>query len=49
MEASIIFVPKPNGKLGLCINYRGLNVVTIKDLFPLPLMDKLKDRVVGCE
>jgi hypothetical protein len=49
MGASIIFVPKLNGKLRLCVDYRGLNAVTIKDPYPLPLMDELRDRVVGCE
>jgi hypothetical protein len=49
MGAPIIFVPKPNGKLRLCVDYRGLNTVTIKDPYPLPLMNELKDRVVGCK
>jgi hypothetical protein len=49
MGAPIIFVPKPNGKLRPCVDYRELNVVTIKNPYPLPLMDKLRDRVVGCE
>jgi hypothetical protein len=49
MGAPIIFVPKRNGKLRLCVDYRGLNAVTIKDPYPLPLMDELRDRVVGCE
>jgi hypothetical protein len=43
MGAPIIFVLKPNGKLQLCVDYRGFNVVTIKDLYPLPLMDELRD------
>jgi putative transposase len=41
--ALIIFVPKPNGKLQLCVDYRRLDMVTIKDPYPLPLMDKLRD------
>jgi hypothetical protein len=43
MGAPIIFIPKPNGKLRLCVDYRGLNAVTIKDPYPLPLMDELRD------
>jgi hypothetical protein len=31
------------------VDYRGLNVVTIKDPYLLPLMDELRDRVVGCK
>jgi hypothetical protein len=31
------------------VDYRGLNAVTIKNLYPLPLMYELSDRVVGCE
>jgi hypothetical protein len=43
IETLIIFDLKPNGKLQLCVDYRKLNVVTIKDLYQLPLMDKLRD------
>jgi hypothetical protein len=43
MGAFRIFVPKPNGKLQLYVNYRKLNTVTIKDPYPLPLMDELRD------
>jgi hypothetical protein len=49
MGVSIIFVPKLNEKLRLCVDYRILNAVTIKDPYPLTLMDELRDRVVGCE
>jgi hypothetical protein len=31
MGAPIIFMPKPNGKLRLCVDYWDLNAVTIKD------------------
>jgi hypothetical protein len=39
----ILFVPKKNGELRLCINYRQLNDITIKDRTPLPLIIKLRD------
>ena len=47
--APILFVPKPNGKLRLCIDYRALNNVTIKNRYPLPLMNELRDRVAGAK
>jgi hypothetical protein len=44
----ILFVPKPNGRgLRLCVDYQGLNAVTIPNRYPLPLMQELQDRVQG--
>jgi hypothetical protein len=43
MGTPIIFVPKPNGKLQPCIDYRGWNAVIIKEPYPLPLMDELRN------
>ena len=46
----ILFVPKPNGQgLRLCVDYRGLNAVTIPNRYPLPLMQELQDRVRGTQ
>ena len=42
--APILFVPKPDGMLRLCIDYRGLNKITIKNRYPLLLMNELRDR-----
>src|SRR5215204_2571487 len=39
--APILFVPKPDGTLWLCIDYRGLNKITIKNHYLLPLMSEL--------
>ena len=36
--ASILFVKKANGSLRLCVDYRGLNEITIKDRYALPLI-----------
>ena len=45
--ALILFVPKKSGKLHLCINYHGLNAVTIKNRYPLPLISELLDCLNG--
>src|SRR4051794_16462784 len=48
MGAPILLVPKPYSRgLQLCINYQGLNKITKKNHYPLPLMDKLRDQVQG--
>ena len=39
--ARILFVPKKNGKLRLSVDYRGLDNVTVKNKYSLPLMDPL--------
>jgi len=39
--APILFVPKPDGSLRLCGDYRNLNKLTILNTYPLPLMDAL--------
>jgi hypothetical protein len=40
----ILFVPKPGGRgLRLCVDYRGINKVTIPNRYPLPLMQELQD------
>jgi len=47
--APILFVPKPDGRLRLCVDYRQLNKLTILNKFPLPLMTKLRERVAGAK
>jgi len=47
--APILFVPKPDGKVQLCVDYRNLNKLTILNKYPLPLMGELKDGVVGAK
>ena len=44
--APILFVPKKEGRgLHLCVNYRGLNKVTMLNRYLLPLMNDLHNRV----
>jgi hypothetical protein len=48
--APMIFVPKAHGQgLRLCVDYRGLNKVTIANRYPLPIMSELQDRVRGAK
>jgi len=47
--APIIFVPKPDGSLWLCVDYRNLKKLTNVNKYPLPLMDELRDRVAAAK
>ena len=47
--APILFVPKKDGGLRLCVDYRGLNAVTVKNRHPLPLITKTLDRLCGAK
>jgi hypothetical protein len=41
--APILFVKKKDGSLRLCVDYRGLNKITKKNRYPLPLISGLLD------
>ena len=43
--APILFVKKKDGSLRLCVDYRGLNRITRKNRYPLPLIGDLLDRL----
>lgn len=44
-EAPILFVKKPSGGLRLCVDYQGLNNITIKNRYPLSLIGESLDRL----
>jgi hypothetical protein len=44
-----LFVKKKDESLRLCIDYRPLNAVTIKNKYPLPRVDVLFDQLVGAK
>ena len=45
--APVLFVRKKDGSLRLCIDYRELNSVTVKNKYPLPRIDDLFDQLAG--
>ena len=45
--APILFVRKKDGTMRLCIDYRELNRVTVRNKYPLPHIDDLFDQLQG--
>jgi hypothetical protein len=45
--APVIFVPKKDGTQRLCVDYRALNEVTVKNKYPLPRIDDLFNQLGG--
>jgi hypothetical protein len=46
---SALFVEKKDKELRLCVDYRPLNAVTIKNMYPLPRIDILFDQLAGAQ
>ena len=47
--APILFIKKLDNTLCLCVNYRALNEITVKNCYPLPYIDKMLDQLVGAK
>ena len=47
--APILFARKKDGSLRLCVDYRRLNDLTVKNVYPLPLIHEMLDRICGSQ
>ena len=45
----MVLVRKKNGEIRICIDFRNLNKVSLKDNYPLPKMNHILQKVVGSQ
>lgn len=47
--APVLLVKKKDGTMRMCIDYRALNNITVKNAYPLPRIDDLLDKIQGAK
>ena len=47
--APVLFVKKKDGTMRMCVDYRALNDITIKNSYPLPRIDEMFDQLQGAK
>ena len=49
MASPILLVKKKDGSMRMCVDYRSLNQITIKNKYPMPRIDELFDQLKGAK
>ena len=47
--APVLFVKKKSGDMRMCVDYRALNRITVRNRYPLPRIDDMLDRLYGAQ
>lgn len=45
----VLLVDKPSGEKRMCVDYRSLNKITVKEKYPMPIVEDLIDKLRGCK